>query len=568
MSDYTVRARIAAPPASVRSALTDPAALRTWLAEHAEVSLADGQFEFWGRYTPQGQPGRQRLRAVGADRLCFAWTLDEVETRVELYWSADESDGTLLTLTQSGLPTLDELMAPPGRRNGLHTMHTFWSLALANLAAHLEGRDLMPLCDFSSDRAREIRFELRIDSSPEEVFAALADPDQIERWFGWRVELEPTVGGRTTFGIDGRIFEFEPGRRLAYGDEHGAVVRWELTGSDGSTHLSFVQSGFGADELDDAAQHEAGWLGGVAELKRMYELGAAYQPLIVESELPQAGDTTVTYQVRLDAPPEEVFEALTEEHALSIWLAEQAEVSLVDGQFEFWGRFTPEGEPGRQRLIEAVPGRLLRFAWLLDGVETTVEIGLKPAGPERTVATVTHSGCVPYQEVLAGKSQSVRGVMHTFWALSMANLADYVIGRKLTPMCDYTDDLDPDRYADVLVDAELDAVYASIADEDRFADWFGARPSDIVLDGSAGVVAEPRPGEEITFSWGGAGMVRWELSGTEGKTSLTFVQSGFDRPADVSGWAGWLSGVAELRRMHELGDAWQPITAVDLTEKG
>jgi uncharacterized protein YndB with AHSA1/START domain len=561
MSDYTVQARIAAPPARVREALTDPAALRTWLAEHAEVSLPDGEFSFWGRYTPQGERGRQRLRAEGPDRLCFSWTLDEVETEVELSWAADQSNNTVLTLTQSDSPPMEELMAPTGRRDGLHSVHTFWSLALANLAAYVEGRDLMPFCDFSPDRPHEIRFELQIDGSPEEVFASLTEPDQVERWFGWRVEVEPRVGGRCTFGVDGRIFEFEPGRRFSYGDEHGAVVRWELASSDGGTYLSFVQSGFATDELDNAAQHEAGWLGGVAELRRMYELGSAYQPLIVETELPQPDDTTITYQVRLEATTDEAFEALTEDRSLCIWFAEYAEVSLPDGEFSFWGQYTPEGEPGRQRLLEAIPGQLLRFGWLLDGVETTVSIQLAPGGPGHTIATVSQSDCVPYQEVLTGKSRSVRGVMHTFWALSMANLADYLVGRRLTPMCDYTDDVDDERFAEVMLDAELDEVYASIADEDRFADWFGARPSDIILDGEPGVVDEPRPGQEITFSWGEAGMVRWELAGSEGKTSLTFVQSGFDRPADLSGWAGWLSGIAELRRMHELGDAWRPITA-------
>ena len=42
-----------APPEAVHAALTDAAALRVWLAEHAEVALPD-RYEFWGRYTPDG----------------------------------------------------------------------------------------------------------------------------------------------------------------------------------------------------------------------------------------------------------------------------------------------------------------------------------------------------------------------------------------------------------------------------------------------------------------------------------------------------------------------------------
>lgn len=43
------------------------------------------------------------------------------------------------------------------------------------------------------------------------------------------------------------------------------------------------------------------------------------------------------------------------------------------------------------------------------------------------------------------------------------------------------------------------------------------------------------------------------MEGSDGKTRLTFVHSGFDpgNPPYPS-WAGWLGGVAALRRYHEL----------------
>jgi uncharacterized protein YndB with AHSA1/START domain len=49
--DLRLRAVVPAPPKVVYEALTDPAALRVWLAEHAEVDLP-GRYEFWGRFTP------------------------------------------------------------------------------------------------------------------------------------------------------------------------------------------------------------------------------------------------------------------------------------------------------------------------------------------------------------------------------------------------------------------------------------------------------------------------------------------------------------------------------------
>jgi uncharacterized protein YndB with AHSA1/START domain len=283
MSDtLSIETQLRADTEAVFTALTDPAALRTWLADEADVDLPAGRFGFAGRHTPQGDTIRQRLITVEpGQRLAFAWTLDDQETTVDLRLSGDDGR-TTLRLTQDPMPTLDELMAPTGRRDGLHSMHTYWGLALANLAEYVEGRALTPRADFGADRPAEIRTQLIIDASPAEVFESLTDPKQVARWFGWEVQIDPRLGGKIAFGAEGKIIDFEPGRTLAYEDGDGAIVRWELEGSDGKTFLTFVETGYRDDELDNAAQHEAGWLGAIAELKRMHELGDDWTPLTTE----------------------------------------------------------------------------------------------------------------------------------------------------------------------------------------------------------------------------------------------------------------------------------------------
>ncbi|MFC5751502.1 SRPBCC domain-containing protein [Actinomadura rugatobispora] len=291
--ELSIEARLGAPPPRVYHALTDPGALRSWLAEHAASAPERREYAFWGRHTPQGEIGRQTLVAAEEDRrLVFAWTLDDQRTTVELRLEPYGADGTTLRFRQDKMPTLEELMAPPGRRDGRHSMHTFWGLAVANLAEYVEGRPLTPKADFGPARPREIRAEVVIGASPEEVFASLVDPARIRRWFGWEAEVEPRVGGRMTLGLEGEISAFEPGKQLVYGDGEGTVVNWELAGSEGRTFLTFVQSGYSEDELDSAAQHEAGWLGGIAELKRMHELGDAWTPLITELPGTEEGEPT------------------------------------------------------------------------------------------------------------------------------------------------------------------------------------------------------------------------------------------------------------------------------------
>ncbi len=62
----------------------------------------------------------------------------------------------------------------------------------------------------------------------------------------------------------------------------------------------------------------------------------------------------------------------------------------------------------------------------------------------------------------------------------------------------------------------------------------------------------------MTLGWNGM-VAGWELEDSGGKTRLTFIQSGFDEKQPPYGsWMGWLAGVAELRRYHELPD-WHPV---------
>lgn len=284
MSDtLTIQAHLAAAPTAVYRALTDVAALQVWLADHAEVDLEAKRFAFWGRHTPQGERDRQRLLAAEPDKsVAFEWTLDDKPTTVTFTLEDAANGHTTLTFQQGDQPTMAEMMDPSGRRDGLHSMHTFWPLAIANLAEYVEGRPQTPMADFTPKRSNEVRVEFTIDAPPAKVFESLLDPAAVSRWFGWEVEIEPRVGGKMGVGVDGKIFELEPDKKLVYGDDEGSVVRWELAGTGGKTHLTFVQTGYTGDEWDNAAQHEAGWLSSFAELKRMHELGDAWVPLTTD----------------------------------------------------------------------------------------------------------------------------------------------------------------------------------------------------------------------------------------------------------------------------------------------
>ncbi len=268
-SDLRLRAVVPAPPKIVYEALTDPAALRVWLAEHADVELP-GKYEFWGRFTPDGAEPHQRVLYEDERTIRFAWTVDGVETTTEFELAEDE-DGTLVTLSQSDLPSFEAILADTAGARG--ALQTFWSLAIVNLADYLAGRAMTPMCDFTSP---ELRAEVVIDAAPEAVFDSMTQAEQFRRWSGAYVDIEPYVGGRFAMGgfeMDpGQIkfVEFEPGRKATLRFADGLLSSWELDGSDGKTRLTSVQSGF--DPTNPPYPGWAGWLAGLAELRRYHEL--------------------------------------------------------------------------------------------------------------------------------------------------------------------------------------------------------------------------------------------------------------------------------------------------------
>ena len=115
--DLRLRAVVPAPPKVVYEALTDPAALRVWLAEHADVDLP-GKYEFWGRFTPDGAKPHQRVLHVDERTIRFAWTVDGVESTVQFELAEDEG-GTLVTLSQSDLPSFAEVLADTAGARGV-----------------------------------------------------------------------------------------------------------------------------------------------------------------------------------------------------------------------------------------------------------------------------------------------------------------------------------------------------------------------------------------------------------------------------------------------------------------
>ena len=146
--------------------------------------------------------------------------------------------------------------------------------------------------------------EVWIAATPERVFRALTDPEEVTLW--WRVpgayetteaEIDLRPGGRYRFAgtsaargafeVAGEYRLIEPPRRLEYtwnpdwdDGATGSVVRYRLEARDGGTRLSVEHTGFAtAASRDD---HRRGWPAVVAALRARVEgnatEGAAPEP--------------------------------------------------------------------------------------------------------------------------------------------------------------------------------------------------------------------------------------------------------------------------------------------------
>ncbi len=271
---------IAAAKSAIFRALTASNELTSWFAEHADVSIPDRRYDFWGRFTP-GTPGREEGRHPLLDvepdsRLRYGWHVRGTDTVVE-FSLEEHAGGTLVIMRQENVQTVEGV--------GEVTLEDFWFLSLENLRRHLDGGREKVRCDFSTlPKTGDIRHQVMVDGPPEKVFDALIKPEQLERWIASKATVEPHAGGRYEFGWGegigaAKILEIMPNEKLAYSwqEDAGAemVVTWTLEGSGGKTRLTLVHSGFAPDKETGGIQE--GWLNFMSWVKSLVEYGPGWQ---------------------------------------------------------------------------------------------------------------------------------------------------------------------------------------------------------------------------------------------------------------------------------------------------
>ena len=157
----------------------------------------------------------------------------------------------------------------------------------------------------------------------------------------WRFGTRKTnlnVNGVNQFFCEGEVLEFDPPRVLAYtwianwhdDKSRRTIVRWELTPTKDGTHVKVTHSGL-AQEAVARKDYSGGWPGVVEMLKKFVEKKGG---LMATIEITPDQDTVVA-EIFIAAPPERVFQAITDPAQTSQWWGQKGVYRITERHADF-----------------------------------------------------------------------------------------------------------------------------------------------------------------------------------------------------------------------------------------
>lgn len=237
----------------------------------------------------------------------------------------------------------------------------------------------------------EVRDEIELPATPEQVWAAIATGPGIDSWFMGHTEIQPGEGGKNSMSMPGftqtsTVTAWEPGRRFAFrGDPapDGTFMAFEYLlearGGD-ATVLRFVHSGFltgdWEEQYDALSVGDKMYLGKLASYLRFFPGRTASFSIMTWG--PQVADA------------DRVWSAFTSVAGLSVASVSDASVSdgsVSDGSVSVGDR--GELAPGRSVPADAIVDYVAYPSFL--GVRTSDSIYRFIRGYQNAVVVEQHS---------------------------------------------------------------------------------------------------------------------------------------------------------------------------------
>jgi uncharacterized protein YndB with AHSA1/START domain len=291
---YELEIDIAAPRDRIWRALTDPREMEQWFCEHADVSLADKRYDFWGRFTP-GVPSRDEghheiLDVRDESSLRFSWPILGGDTVAEIALDGDST--STVHVLHTGVPDRREPMQG-------HMRHV-WSGALGVLRCYIERGHPGPRFDYSWPHMGGFTASADIAAPRSAVWSGLLE--------GWRSErhLRPARGPEEDFGWDVgpvigvKVLDLVADERyqLQWGTgDDATVLTYTLEDSGGTTRVTMVHSGFAPDQ--DTQGIQEGFFSGLVELAWNLETDGTWPKPVKPLDTKDFPQSAFTFGVRV-----------------------------------------------------------------------------------------------------------------------------------------------------------------------------------------------------------------------------------------------------------------------------
>lgn len=283
---YELEIDIDAPRERTWQALTDPRELERWFCEHADVSLDEKRYDFWGRFTP-GVPsrdeGRHEILDVEPEKLIrFAWAIWGGDTTVDISLDGDSTVHVLHTDVPKRTAPMEG-----------HMRH-LWSGALGMLRAYIERGKPGPRFDYSWPHMGGFTAHADIEAPAPAVWNGLLEGWRSERHlrparndeedFGWDVGV--VVGVKVLDVVENEVYSLQWGTGA-----DATQLTYTLDSSVGTTRVTIVHSGFAPDE--DTQGIAEGFFSGLVELAWNLETKGMWpEPVTpLQTDFPQSGFT-------------------------------------------------------------------------------------------------------------------------------------------------------------------------------------------------------------------------------------------------------------------------------------
>jgi uncharacterized protein YndB with AHSA1/START domain len=240
-----------------------------------------------------------------------------------------------------------------------------------------------------------LRIQVKIAATPEKVYQALTNADQLKAWFAQDAEVTPThynFWGQFTPKNPDRtqgqhpILAQEANKSLKYQWQVGEVdttVQFDLTAQDGHTLVLMTQQG---GEGWNTYLTEDFWFLSLENLRRYVEGKRA--DMRIDYTVPPTGDIRIS--IEIDAQPADIFPMLIKPEQLERWIASKATVEPnVGGDYDFGWGMPP------MKILEIKENEL--FSWTEPGSGQVATWTLEGSGG-KTRLTLVHSGFAPDED--------------------------------------------------------------------------------------------------------------------------------------------------------------------------